>query len=462
MKSLWKRLVNRMKLSNRLRGMGHVFRFSVQQHYAMMGVKILLLILFAVSVAAFPVARMFTDSGDSDNIMAESTDVTMLYLRNETGIPFDTAYFQQGVYKGIEVIETESSNETFGQLVAESRSCMAVAASLESKTGITVEGFYAAGSELAEYDVDSVTAAVAETLRHGMLSLSGIDDSKLEMLNGDISMKVSDLSDYHPDEDKNGVDTSTHGMVSLYYSMLVMMMGSLAMGYIFQLCVDEKSSKLVELLMVSIAPAALLFGKILAVTLFIAAGIALILIGLCISFAIAKATGSTQFIQDLLDSMSLTSIMEEVGIGTLLIMLISVFIGYATLALLCAIPAACCSKNEDIQTVSIYTVLFIMLGYLAGAFVPLFESPAADTFFSLCPYFSVFMAPANYICGKLSLPLLIVSWIISIAFMFVLLMIADKVYHMMILHRGAPPKLNDLIRMWKQDKAVKEVPHEKA
>ncbi len=461
MKSLWKRLVNRMKLSNRLRGMGHVFRFSVQQHYAMMGVKILLLILFAVSVAAFPVARMFTDSGDSD-IMAESTDVTKLYLRNETGVPFDTTFFQQGIYKNIEVIETESSNETFGSLVAESKGCMAVAAAADAQTGIVVEGFYAAETELSEFDVDSVTAAVAETLRHGLLTQAGVDADKLEILNSDISMKVSDLSDYRPDEDKNGVDTGTYGMISLYYSMLVMLMGSLAMGYIFQLCVDEKSSKLVELLMVSIAPAALLFGKILAVTLFIAVGIALILIGLCISFAIAKATGSTQFITDLFESLSLTSIMEEVSIGTLVIMLISVFIGYATLALLCAIPAACCSRNEDVQTVSIYTVLIIMVGYFAGSFVPLFESPAADTFFSLCPYFSVFMAPANFICGKLSLPLLIVSWVLSIAFMFVLLMVADKVYHMMILHRGAPPKFKELVSMWKQDKAVKEVPHEKA
>lgn len=461
MRSLWKRLVNPMKLSNRLRGMGHVFRFSVQQHYAMMGVKILLLMLFVIAVAALPVARIFTGSGNTD-IMAESTDVTMLYLRNETEIPFDTAYFQQDIYKDITVVETESSNETFGQLVAESKGCMAVAVTADAQTGLSVEGFYAADSELDEFDVDSVTAAVAETLRHSMLAQAGVDANQLEMLNSEISMKVSDLSDYRPEENENGVDTATFGMVSTYYSMLVMIMGSLAMGYIFQLCVDEKSSKLVELLMVSISPAALLFGKILAVTLFITVGIVLVLIGLCISYAVAKATGSTQFIQELLDSMSITNIVNEVHVGTLLIMLFSVFIGYATLALLCSIPAACCSKNEDIQTVSIYTVLFIMVGYMAGAFVPMFESSAADTFFSLCPYFSIFMAPANYICGKLSLPLLVVSWVISIAFMFVLLLIADKVYHMMILHRGAPPKLKNLIGMWRQDKTNKEVPHEKA
>lgn len=449
-----------MKLSNRLRGMGHVFRFSVQQHYAMMGVKVLLLMLFVIAVAALPVARIF--AGSSTDIMADSTDVTMLYLRNETEIPFDTAYFQQGIYKDITVMETESSNETFGQLVAESKGCIAVAVTADAETGLSVEGFYAADSELGEFDVDSVTAAVAETMRHSMLAQAGVGSTQLEMLDAEISMKVSDLSDYHPEQDENGVDTATFGMVSIYYSMLVMIMGSLAMGYIFQLCVDEKSSKLVELLMVSISPAALLFGKILAVTLFITVGIAVVLIGLCISFFVAKATGSTQFLTELLDAISITNIIHEVSVSTLVIMLISVFIGYATLALLCSIPASCCSKNEDIQTVSIYTVLFIMVGYFAGSFVPMFESSAANMFFSLCPYFSIFMAPANYLCGKLSLPLLILSWVISTAFMFVLLLIADKVYHMMILHRGAPPKLKNLIGIWKQDKANKEVPHEKA
>lgn len=447
-----------MKLNNRLRGMGHVFRFSVQQHYAMKGVKILLLMLFVLAVVTLPIARLFM-RGNTDATV-ESTDITMLYLRNETDIPFDAAYFQQGIYQDIEVIETASDNETFGQLVAETQGCIAVAITADAQTGLVAEGFYSANSALDEFDVDSVTAAVAETLRHSMLTLADVNNTQMEMLDAEIYMKVSDLSDYRP-ENNNGVDTATFGMVSIYYSMLVMIMGSLAMGYIFQLCVDEKSSKLVELLMVSVSPAALLFGKILAVTLFITVGFAVALIGLGISYFVAKATGSMQFLTTLADAVFITNIFNEVNVGTLVIMLISVFIGYATIALFCSIPAACCSRNEDIQTVSIYSVLFIMVGYFAGSFVPMFESPAADMFFSLCPYFSIFMAPANYLCGKLSLPLLIVSWILSIAFMLVLLMIADKVYHMMILYRGAPPKLKNLVRMWKQDQTIKEVPHEK-
>lgn len=449
-----------MKRNNRLRGMGQVFRFSVQQHYAMMGIKILLLLLFVIAVAALPVARIFM--GSDVDITAESTDITMLYLRNETDVPFDAAYFQQGIYREVQIVETTSDNEAFGKLMTESSGCMAVAVTADAQAGLMVEGFYPADTELEALDVQSVTAAIAETLRHSMLTQVGVDSTQLAILDTAISMKVSDLSDYHPEKDQTGVDTATFDMVSIYYSVLVTLMGSLAMGYIFQLCVDEKSSKLVELLMVSISPAALLFGKILAVTLFLTVGIAVALLGLCISYLLTKSTGSTQFLTTLLDAMSISNIIHEVSVGTLIIMLISVCIGYATIALFCSIPASCCSKNEDIQTVSIYTVLFIMVGYFAAIFVPMFESAAADMFFSLCPYFSIFVAPSNYLCGKLSLPLLIVSWVISIAFMLVLLLIADKVYHMMILHRGAPPKLKHLIGMWKQEQTSKEVPHEKA
>jgi len=451
-----------MKQNNRLRGMSHVFRFSVQQHYAMMGIKILLLLLFVAAVAAFPVAKLFVQSDDGSASL-DQTDVTLLYIRNETPIPFDASAFAADErYSGIEVVETQSSNETFGSLVAESSTCMAVAVTVSEAGGFDVEGFYGAASDLMEMDVNSVTAAVAETLHYTLLNQAGVTESQVNTLRAEYALKVSDLSQYQPEGEQNGVDTDTHGMLSLFNSMIVMVLGSLAMGYIFQLCVDEKSSKLVELLMVSIAPAALLFGKILAVTLFVTVGIAVVGIGLCISYLLVSATGSTEFIHKLLDSVYISNILEEVNVGTLLIVLFSILIGYSTLALLCSIPAACCSKNEDVQTVSIYTVLIIMVGYMAGAFIPLMENPALDTFFSLCPFFSIFIAPANYICGKLSLPLLIVSWIISIAFMLVLLLIADKVYHMMILHRGSPPKLKDLIRMWKQNRSNKEVPHEKA
>lgn len=453
-----------MTLNNRLRGMSHVFRFSVQQHYAMIGIRILLLALFVIALAAFPAARLFLGDDTADIPDTEATSVTRLYLRNETGIPFDHAAFSADArYTAVEIVETESSDETFGGLIAESRTYMAASAVYDPTQGIMVQGFYGANTDLEKSDAASLTAAVADVLHRSLMDSASVTEEQAALMNTTCTMKVTDADKYDPaDPDSAGVDTETHGMVSLYYSMMVMILGSLAMGYIFQLCVDEKSSKLVELLMVSIQPAALLFGKILAVTMFVTVGIAVVLLGLLISYLIAKSTGSVAFIHDLLESAYVNAIFEQVNVGTLFIVLFSVLIGYATLVLLSSIPAACCSKNEDVQSASIYTVLIVMLGYMAGAFVPMFESTALDTFFSLCPFFSVFIAPANYLCGKLSLPLLLVSWVIALLFMFVLLLIADRVYRMMILYRGNTPKLKDIIRLWKNEKSAKEVPHEKA
>lgn len=454
--------MNPMKLNEQMRGMRHVFRFSVQQHYAMIGVRILLVCLFVLALAAFPLARWFV-SDDAPAADMASTAVTRLYFRNETGIPFDPAVFLSDErFAALELIETESTDETFGGLVAESVTYMAASALYDASSGITVQGFYSANSDLRESDVTALTDALGEALRSTLLTSASVTEEQTALMNAACTMKVTDISDFDPNTEHNGVGTETHGMVSLYYSMIVMLLGSLATTYIFQLCVDEKSSKLVELLMVSIQPAALLFGKILAVTMFVTVGIGIVLIGLCISYGIAKFTGSVAFIHDLFESLSINDILEQVNAGTLLIVLFSIFIGYSTLVLLSSIPAACCSKNEDVQTASIYTVLIIMVGYLAGAFVPMFESAVLDTFFSLCPFFSVFIAPANYLCGKLSLPLLLLSWAIAILFMLLLLYAADRMYRMMLLYRGSTPKFSNLVKLWRSEKPAKEVPHEKA
>ncbi len=446
-----------MVKSNSLRGVGTVFRFSVQQHYKAISIRIFLLILFLIALAALPVASLFFTEKE-----AESSSVTTLYLRNETGIPFiSDSILADERYTSLEIIETESSDDTFASLLAESKTNMAASIVLDESKGFAIKGFYSENSSLDTLDVDTLTEMIAEAFHQSQMEALSITEEQLEIANASYTMQVQVINEYSDDSDQS--DFAVHSMISLYYSMIVMFLGTLSMSYIFQLCVDEKNSKLVELLLVSVNPLAILVGKVLAVTVFLMIGIALILLGLFLSYHITSAMGSVSFITEAIEMIGLQQLIDSLNFGSVMLLVISIVLGYATIALLGSIFASCCSKTEDIQTSSLYVVLILMIGYIVASFAPMLESEAVNVFVSLCPFLSVFTALANFICGKISLALLLLAWALQIALIALLAVIAGRIYRMMILYRGGIPKLNKLIAMYRAERKQKqEVPHEKA
>ncbi|MBP0971201.1 MAG: hypothetical protein J5753_04100, partial [Oscillospiraceae bacterium] len=68
-----------------LRGIGTVFRYTVQQHYKTRSVIIFLVILFLLAVASMPVMLLL--SGRQKEVT--ETQIASVYLRNETGYAFN-------------------------------------------------------------------------------------------------------------------------------------------------------------------------------------------------------------------------------------------------------------------------------------------------------------------------------------------------------------------------------------
>ena len=97
--------------------------------------------------------------------------------------------------------------------------------------------------------------------------------------------------------------------------------------------------------------------------------------------------------------------------------------------------------------------MVLMLGYMTSTLAPIFESDAANVFFSLFPITSVFSAFPNYVCGKISLPVLLLGIAIQAVTAVLLIRIAGSVYKMMLLYRGGFPKPKQLIQMLKEYKA---------
>ena len=99
-----------------------------------------------------------------------------------------------------------------------------------------------------------------------LVSGGGFGGEQVELVNSAFSVQVVTESEYFSRE---SIAFETKFAVQYVYSILVMLISIMSASYIARAIVEEKASKLVELLMVSVRPLALILGKILAVMVFV-------------------------------------------------------------------------------------------------------------------------------------------------------------------------------------------------
>ena len=230
------------------------------------------------------------------------------------------------------------------------------------------------------------------------------------------------------------------------YSILVMIVCLFSCTYIVRSIVEEKSSKLVESLMVSVKSEALILGKILAVMTFIFAMIAALIIGFGLSYVVTGMFMDTSVIGESLASMGITSDLLNIGPGLIVIALISLLLAYMIFALISALNGAGCSNMEDVEAANTTAVMVVMAGYLVSVIGTSFGSDPS-LFLSLCPIVSAFSAPIYYVIGDIVLGVLIASWIIQIACILLIHKVSSKVYDSLIMYKGSRLKTGQILAM---------------
>lgn len=432
-----------------LRGTGAVFRYTVQQHYKTRSVVIFLLILFLGAVSVFPIRALIGGKAVSE------TAIKTVYLRNETGFVIQTEDIQADkVFAGVQIVETKDDDKALAKKIAEEKTAAASVMSLDKeKMCFEIRTDYGSDSEVGGADADALNQVLSAALHQSLLRAQSVTPEQEELLHSATYSQVSKISDYLRNAEETGTDT--HVFANLFYCYLIIMLNTLAMSYVFQQCMEEKVSRLVESLLVSVSPAALMLGKLLAVTVFIFGGLGLVAVGLIISFRIGSQMTDPTVLTDMIrgfTNVDFTTL--HISAGTIALFLLCTLLAYALAASFSAIVGSCCSRAEDTQHASLAVVLFIMIGYLAGAFVPMFENDAAYVAASLFPLTSIFSAFPNYVCGKISAGVFTVGLLLQAVTAFFLIKTAGRVYRMMIFYRSAFPKPKQVIRMLREEKAA--------
>lgn len=401
-----------------LSGTGQVYRFTLSQLLKSRANRVTLIIMVLLAAVSMPLTALL---GGETPETSDTAGLTSVRVDNRTDLVLD---FSGDAYWA----DTDFS--------ADAGEPDAVVTITGDETGYQVA---VNGGETADAgELSQLAETARQAVRDACLQAAGLSSRQLEALTA---------STGEADSHEEGF------WVQYGYSILAMILCLMSASYVIRAVVEEKDSRLVELLLVSVKPMALLAGKILAVMAFTFGWLLAMLAGLGVSCGLTAGLMGPGVLQKQLSGLlaAVPRVQEDLwqAAGVLLVLLVSLGLGYLTMSLIGGVAGACCSGMEEAGEATGPVMLLTMAGYLASCVVGAVPSGPVAVFSTLCPIVSIFCAPVQFAGGNVSIWLVLASWVIQAAVIWGLLTLASRVYAGLIVHRGSRVKLRELMSMAK-------------
>ncbi|MEU8201643.1 ABC transporter permease [Streptosporangium sp. NPDC049046] len=281
---------------------------------------------------------------------------------------------------------------------------------------------------LADGEVDRDLGLLLESANQAAQTERRLGEAGLDPAKVAEAMRVAPL-----EQVSIGADTRYAGVRVGIASLLVMVLFFLLIYssmYVAMGVVEEKGSRIVEILLTSVRPWQLLGGKIVGLGALALANMVVIIVA---GLGAAAATGLAA---DLPPGMT----------GIVVSALFWFVLGYAFFAAMAAALGSLVSRQEDANSVLTPMTMLMMVTYLVAYFAAVQPSSPVARILSLVPPFSSMVMPVRMAGGE------VFAWEIALAAVLMLLatagtlMLGARIYSRAVLRTGARVKLSEAVR----------------
>ena len=441
-------------------GWKSVFAFTFRQTAKSKAFKvssvIIIVLVFAIALLAGVLPALIgsrSTSDDGDITGDGEALVGTVYFADTTGITTGKDY--EGFLSGLGVKINDCGKDADIQSLTErvkgeNNSLLIVIR--ENKIGYDI---YA-----SRPDDESVSSGTANSFGETFKSVfdsdsrAGLTDEQIAAANKTVSVYQSVAGE--PTENDFGfvVKMVLPMLSSIVLFMLIFIYGQMVAQSIAQ----EKTSKVMELLLTSVRPLAIIIGKILAM-----GSLALIQFMMIIVSGVLGIVVSTPLSSSIIGSSEETGavtsqLMNEVGnaLGgfspVVILLIIVVFIvGFIFFALIAGLIGATVSRMEDLnaamQPMSIIGVLGFYLAYFPSTMGGDANTMALVSYY--LPISSPFSIPSALLTGAIDIPQALLAVLVLCVFVVLMALLVARVYEQIILHTGNRLKLGDILGLVK-------------
>jgi ABC-2 type transport system permease protein len=193
--------------------------------------------------------------------------------------------------------------------------------------------------------------------------------------------------------------------------------------------VEEKASRVVEVLLATVQPRAILAGKILGIG---ALGLLQLALTAVVGLAAASASGAIE--------------LDAGDLGTLAVVLVWFLLGYLLWSSLYAMGGVMVSRQEDLQSSTTVLTILLVIGYLLA--FPAIDDPDGTlaVVASLFPLFAPIVMPLRVALDAASAVEIAASLVLLVGSIALLVPLGARLYERSVLRMGKPMKLRDAWR----------------
>jgi ABC-2 type transport system permease protein len=276
---------------------------------------------------------------------------------------------------------------------------------------------------------DAIAEVVHQSVVSGVLSNAGVDQDTAKLVLSDIEYVTIPVG-------KMDVTGYALGIVLT----IIIFFAVYFYGYGVAMSVaSEKTSRVMETLIVSTKPSHILIGKCIAMGV-------LGLIQLTI-FILAAALGYKLLIPDDFTISGVPLALSSFTVSSALLILVYFLLGYSLYAMINSVCGATVSRSEDLQSAMMPVVLISLISFYASYIAMFLPDQGIKRILTYIPFTSPFIMPFRLLNENIASVDIIISVLLLIVATVLVSLISIKLYSASVLHYGQRLKLKDLFRL---------------
>ncbi|MCR5153611.1 MAG: ABC transporter permease [Lachnospiraceae bacterium] len=443
-----------------IRGWKDVFSFTLIQTLKSKSYIVSMAILMIIAFISTPVMSKLT--GGVTGGESVKTSISTLYIVNYTAYDIKAedlvlpAGFESITLKTIKGLSTETVPEDHGVNDV-------VCNIIDAGSSLVLDFVEFPKTDVSSLEIMTLTSCITEAVKEAKINALGITRAQLDELSVSVtsSAKVIDVKELEVTEDTSISQNEYWFLYGVLFVVLMIII--MASSAVATSVVVEKSSKVIEYLLTSIRPLAIIIGKVLATLITVMLQLVLTILSVKVSSMIfAPITGSN--LSGLLSNYMSADAINGLNPLNIIIGLIIAGVGlvfYSTLAGLCGATAS--RQEEASESLMLFTMVALVGAYMGiGSAASLMGGENGFVTFSLIfPISSCFLLPGAIIIGKATPLISLIAIIVLLLSTLLLFKFVAKVYEALILHNGSRLKVKDVLSIYKSSKKKKgEKQHE--
>ena len=479
-------------MKNNIRGWKEIFSFNLIQTLKSKSVKIATMILCVIAFVSIPVISMIDNSGDKGE--KESTTIKQVRVADMTGMNLisginalnESDLYEENkvhLYEDVEYTDADINAEELAQdtdikdiYKFEKDSEYVYMQIMYIEESFDIQIISSKDTKVNSDDVSDYTSFIQKNFKKVIEGMFELDTDTISILESVNVISGFDISEIHDDEDvsedseggtsdnedkeeKLNEEEHSDNSYSIIYTMLMIVMLALAFSgeRIAMSIITEKSSKVMEYLMTSVKPMAIVVGKILSnmVILFIQLGLIMVSFAASVVVNGLMQPDNGSLMPSYLSKVFNMNNFKGTNPVAVVLAVLLILAGFILYGLIAALAGASVSKIEEMsEGVKMYTIVLVIGAYIALFVLSsgMYEGDSAlKNVIMLIPVTSIFIAPGSIITGYLSIVMAALSLVIMLVSIVLLTKFVANVYESMVYYNGAALKIKDIINISKQN-----------